>query len=186
MLILIVLACAPACSDNKASKIHIKLADLPQDKKTDSGRPAPESLPLQCPPAGLKPLEESAHQTHHKVFLKWHRSKRSKDAANDAVGYCLYRSTKKGAAKENPKCLDCEQVNIFPIAGTACVDGWVEDGAKYYYVATAISRNRDLSIASNEIPVKIPRTKHPIGHPPPGFYPSCRATPAEKGGPATH
>jgi hypothetical protein len=180
MLILIVMVFAPACSDDKSSKIHVKLEDLPQDKRLAPDKPAPASSPTTCPPAGVKPPEASAFHTRHKVFLKWKASKPSKDAANQVIGYCLYRSTRRGAAKENPRCPDCEQVNVFPIAGTACVDGLVKDGEKYYYVATAISGNRNLSVASNEIRVKIPRSKDPIGHPPPGFYPACRAEPAAK------
>jgi len=189
MLILIILAITPACSDSKVSRVHIKLQDAPQGKQAASNEPAlaPAPAPVMCPPAGMTPLHPSAPDTvHHKVFLKWNASKPSKDATGEVAGYCLYRSTQKKVAQKNPICGDCERVNIFPLAGTACVDDLVEDGAKYYYVATAVSRNRDLSITSNEIPVEIPSAESPIGHPPPGSYPSCRATPAEKKSPSSH
>jgi hypothetical protein len=187
MLILLMLALASACSDNKVSRIHIKLEDTPQDKKTASNRPVPVPPPLLCPPAGVAPLEPSAPGTgHHKVFLKWNASKPSKNATGEVAGYCLYRSTQKKVALKNPICQDCEQVNIFPVSGTACVDDLVKDGAKYYYVAAAIGRNRDLSTPSNEIRVEIPQVEHSMGDPPPGSYPSCRATPAQKGSPSSH
>jgi hypothetical protein len=187
IVIVIVLAFVWTCSDNKVSRIHIKLEDTPQDKKTASNRPVPVPPPLICPPGGVAALEPSAPGTgHHKVFLRWNASKPPKDASGEVAGYCLYRSTQKNAAQKNPICRDCERVNIFPVSGTACVDDLVKDGAKYYYVAAAIGRNRDLSTPSNEITVEIPHVEHPVGDSPPGLYPSCRATPAQKESPSGH
>jgi hypothetical protein len=96
---------------------------------------------------------------------------------SDAIGYCLYRSAIKKAAKDNPTCRDCEQINTFPVFGTACVDDLVTNGAMYYYVVAAITPNRPLSLSSNEITVQIPRGERLIGNPPPGSYPSCRVAP---------
>jgi hypothetical protein len=187
MSVLAIWAFASACSDNKASSVHIKLENLPQDKKLDVNRPAASSQPLMCPPGGIKQLEASAPRTgHHKVFLKWNASKVSKQTSLEAMGYCLYRSTVKDVAKKDPTCGDCEQVNVFPVKQTACIDDLVKDGETYFYVAVAIAQNHALSSTSNEIRVEIPGTDRPVGHPPAGFYGACRATPAETESPDTH
>jgi hypothetical protein len=198
MLVLAILAFAPACSDNKVSKVRIKLQELPQDKKPAPNQPAPAVQPFECPTGGVSPLEASAFGTgHHKVFVKWNASQPSKEAPNEAVGYCLYRITKKNGekkedvakkkdeVKKNPICPDCERINKVPVKGTACVDDLVQDGETYFYVAVAIAQNRDLSTTSNEVTVEIPRTTHAIGLPPPGIYPSCRVAPAENPSPAS-
>jgi hypothetical protein len=183
-LILIVVTIGTACSENKVSKTHIKLEDRPQDKTSPASRP-PE--PLKCPSTSFKPLAPSATQTgHHRVFLRWDASKPSKAAPAEAVGYCIYRSATKDVAKKNPTCPGCEQVNVYPIRGTTCVDELVQDGATYYYVAAAITQNRDLSKSSNEVKVLIPALAELVGQPPPGPYPSCRAIPADSAPPSSH
>jgi hypothetical protein len=182
ILALAIGAFARACSNHKVSRIHIKLEDLPADKNLASNRPVLQQ-PLRCPAAGIPPLQPSEPGTgDHKVFLKWNASKPSNDAASEAVGYCLYRTTKKDSdAKKNPTCRDCEQINIFPVPGTACMDDLVKDGETYFYVAVAIAQNRDLSTTSNEIRVEIPKTKQPSRRdPPPGLYPACRVSPTER------
>jgi len=172
-LVLIIAMFGPACSDTKVSKIHIKLEDRPEDNKTTSVQLP--TLPPLCPAAGVAPLQRSAPGTgDHKVFLKWNASVASKNSLNHVFGYCLYRSTTLHAASKNPTCQNCEQVNTVPIAGTACVDDLVKDGATYYYVAAAITQDRQLSTSSNEITAVIPSSKQSVGHPPPGSYPSCR------------
>lgn len=181
MLFLALLALVLGCSDNKVSRVHIKLEDLPQEKKLPPNEPTPVLPPAICPSAGVMPLNAMApHTGHHKVFLKWNASKPSKDDSNEVVGYCLYRSTEKKVAKKDPKCPKCEQVNRVPIKETQCVDDLVTDGTTYYYVATAITRKSGLSTTSNEIPVKIPRSERPIGHAPADSYPSCRAAAPDK------
>lgn len=187
-LIIIILAFAPGCSNDKLSRVHIKLEDLPQDKKSAPNKVQSLSEVPECLPAVMNPPKESdLHKGHHhRVFLKWNASESAKDPKKEVVGYCLYRSKKEGAAKENPRCNDCELVTRFPVPETSCVDTLVEDGEKYFYVATTITQKRDLSVSSNEIRVKIPRTEKPVGHPPPGSYPACRAEPSEKGSLASH
>ena len=172
----VVVAIRTACSDNKVSRARMKLADIPQDnKQTSSSEPVPALATPMCPPAGIKPLEPSAPGTgHHKVFLHWNAGK-----PPQGVGYCLYRSTRKKAAEKNPTCQECEQINTYPVDGTACVDDLVQNGAIYHYVTTAITQKRELSKSSNEIRVRIPPFEHPVGHPPRGFYPSCRRTRAD-------
>jgi hypothetical protein len=134
-----------------------------------------------CPPAGLPVLQPSPQNTgHHKVTLSWNANAPSADPATKAVGYCLYRSRTPQAAKQNPTCTNCEQINSIPIAGTGCVDNLVEDGAAYYYVVTAINAAGKISSSSNETPAPIPNTKGAVGSVPASSYPSCRATPAPR------
>jgi hypothetical protein len=91
-----------------------------------------------------------------------------------AVGYCLYRSKTPTAAKQNPICSSCEQINSKPIVGTGCVDDLVEDGADYYYVVTAINANGRISSSSNETPAQIPRNQSVAKSVPASTYPACR------------
>ena len=91
------------------------------------------------------------------------------------MGYCLYRSPTKGAALTNATCSNCEQINLVPVVGTACVDDLVQDGATYFSVATAINVNKVRSASSNEIIVPIPATAKSTGTPAPTTYPLCRA-----------
>jgi hypothetical protein len=131
-----------------------------------------------CPPAVLPALQPSQNTGHHKVTLSWNANPPSLDPAIKAVGYCLYRSKTPQAAKQNPLCTNCEQINSKPIAGTGCVDNLVEDGASYYYVVTAINAAGKISTSSNETPAPIPNTKAAAGSAPASSYPSCRATTA--------
>jgi hypothetical protein len=109
------------------------------------------------------------------VILSWNASAPSSHTENSAVGYCLYRSTTKNAAKQNPVCVGCEQINATPVAATGCVDDLVQDGARYYYVVTAISAGGVLSSSSNEIPVLVPPSRQAGSSGSVGKYPSCRA-----------
>jgi hypothetical protein len=130
-----------------------------------------------CPSAGTPTPQPSAQTGHHKVTLSWNESVFSPDhPERKAVGYCLYRSTKQNAAKLEPTCRDCEQINKIAIAGTGCVDDLVKDGETYYYVVTAISAGRRTSSSSNETPARIPPTKEPNSSVTVRSYPLCRAS----------
>jgi hypothetical protein len=94
---------------------------------------------------------------------------------DNAVGYCLYRSLNKDAAKSNATCSGCEQINSVPIVGTACVDDLVQDSALYFYVVTAINGAGNRSSSSNEIPVAIPAANVITGVSV-GANPACRAS----------
>jgi hypothetical protein len=137
--------------------------------------PPPLKLP-PCPPAGIQPLQPSQQTGHHKVTLTWNANAPSLDSERNAVGYCLYRSQTKKAAKRNPRCVECEQINRTPIVGVGCVDDLVADSATYYYVVTAINTNGNISSSSNETPARIPSNQKPAGPAPKGSYPLCRAT----------
>jgi len=130
-----------------------------------------------CPAASGSSLKPSATTGHHRVVLTWIASVPSARPEDNAVGYCLYRSQTKGAAKDNATCRACEQINPVPVGGTSCVDDLVQDSALYYYVVTAITADERRSSSSNEIPVTIPagdRPAKPNSSSPP---PLCRVAP---------
>ena len=137
---------------------------------------APEPKLPPCPQAGVPILQPSTQTGHHKVTLSWNASSPSSDPEKKAVGYCLYRSDKQNAAKQNSTCSDCEQINSIPIAGTGCVDDLVKDGATYYYVVTAINARGRTSPSSNEILVQIPPAKEATASVTVPSYPLCRAS----------
>lgn len=117
---------------------------------------------------------------HHRVILTWNASVPSARPEDNAAGYCLYRSKKKGVAKQNATCSDCEQINSAPIVGTGCVDDLVQDRTLYFYVATAINAKGIASSSSNEIPVSIPENKQNVGPTPVKPYPLCRGPASSK------
>jgi hypothetical protein len=152
-------------------------AAAPKGDGTRSAASHPK--PPLCPPAGLATLQPSPQITgHHNVTLSWNASP-SGNAENQAVGYCIYRSKKRDAAKHNPTCNDCERVNLTAMAGTQCIDDLVEDGATYYYVVTAINARGKPTSPSNETPAQIPPNKESSSRPDASF-PSCRETAGSK------
>ena len=165
---------SPACSQPNRNKIT--LSDSPETEKTLVT--AVTSSPLTCLPVlGSGRVANKVGQGHHKVLFRWNASAPSPHPENNAVGYCLYRSKFKGLPKKNPRCSQCELVNsaIIPAADNlACVDDQVADDTTYYYVATAIDKNRNLSPTSNEIPVTIPAASQHTGNSIPHGIISCR------------
>lgn len=142
-----------------------------------------EKLLSSVQPKPLKPCRKSngtilpaSPQTgRHKVFLTWNASTYFSDRKRHAVGYCLYRSGTPNVAASDPTCDKCEQVNQKPISGTACVDDLVQDGAKYYYVATAVNEDGEPSPLSNETFAPIPSDPKVTRPAVKGSYPRCRA-----------
>jgi hypothetical protein len=169
IMLMIILASTLACHESRSE------ASGRQDSANFKRAPV-LVLPPTCPPAGVASLQRSTPGAgDHKVFLKWNASAMpSGGLDSNAVGYCLYRSTIKSAAKNKPTCSECERVNVVPISSTSCVDDLVKDGAAYFYVATAINRDSQISSASNEIPVGIPRSRKSVRPAPAGAYPLCR------------
>lgn len=158
--------------DNPASnRVPLSAAATINEKRLTS---VPPSLPV-CPPAGLPLLQPSSKTGHHKVTLTWHAGAPPSNPDTATVGYCLYRSKKQNAAKLNPRCSDCEQINLTPIAGTACVDDLVEDAAAYYYVVTAINVKGEISSSSNETPAPVPASSGAGSSGMVSSYPLCRA-----------
>ena len=167
------------CNRPSGSRVSLEAFEPHREKAAPVAAAAP--VPLTCPPAGSPMLQPSAFSTgHHKVVLTWNASAPSPHPEDNAAGYCLYRSTKKNAAKNNATCKDCEQINTVPVVGTGCVDDLVQDGAVYYYVATAISAGRKLSVSSNETPAPIPASKQSASPTSPNSYPFCRGSASSK------
>ena len=156
---------------------------LPSERTVSSDRPSPaasSSVLPPCPAAGLQPLQPLSQTGHHQVILTWNASVPAPGPDGKAVGYCLYRSQKPNAAKQNPICSDCEQVNSTPVVGTGCVDNLVLDNATYYYVVTAINANKRISASSNETPAPIPpgnQTAKPVST---SSDPFCRGSASSK------
>lgn len=162
-------------SCSKQDNDRIILRDVPERSETAQGARLATRTP-SCPPAGIPPLQSSAPRTgHHKVTFTWNASPISSTSGNNAVGYCLYRSRKENAAKKNPTCPVCEQINVVPVAGLVCVDDLVEDSTTYYYVVTAINAAGRISPASNQSTVPIPSAMQIKSVPPGSQPPSCRA-----------
>lgn len=146
-------------------------------------------LPL-CPSTRSPMLRPSTVTGHHRVILSWNPSVPSARSQDNSVGYCLYRSKTKKAAKKNSGCKDCktidfncsncEQINSIPVVGIGCVDDIVEDGAVYSYVVTAISRKGVLSSPSNRASAEIPVSNQSVGSNPASSYPLCRGRASSK------
>src|ERR1700676_53433 len=143
-----------------ASKIEEKLLETAQTKP-----------PKPCPKSNGTVLPASPQTGHHKVFLTWNASTYFSDRKRHAVGYCLYRSGTPKVAASDPKCDKCEQVYQKPIPGTACVDDLVQDGARYYYVATAVNEDGEPSLLSTETFAPIPSDPKVTGPAVKGTYP---------------
>lgn len=152
-------------------------AALPSQRAIQAVRVSPAaSSPVlpPCPPGGVQPLQSSSQTGHHKVILTWNASVPAPGPDGKAVGYCLYRSQTQGAAKQNPICDVCEQINPTPVVGTGCVDNLVLDNTTYYYVVTAINANKRISDSSNETPAPIPPGTQSAKPAPASPYPFCR------------
>jgi hypothetical protein len=153
---------------------HANLVTRNASKDEEMLLRAAQPKPLRCPESHGATLQASPQTGHHKVILTWNASAPSTDPTRQAVGYCLYRSGTQNVAKQDAKCSLCEQINQKPISSTACIDDLVQDGATYYYVATAINGNGDPSSLSNDTLAEIPSTAQVKGSVN-ASYPRCRA-----------
>lgn len=91
--------------------------------------------------ASAQPRTASAPSgRQHSVSLSW------KASTSPIVGYNVYRRSTSGVVK----------LNFEPITGTSYVDGTVQSGQTYFYVAKAVSAKGTESTASNEIRVDVP------------------------------
>ena len=108
---------------------------------------------LLCPTFGPPAKPRTLHEKRdHTVILSWTASAPADSKHAAAVGYCIYRSEKRG--DKSP-----ELVNSISFPGTSCMDDLVENGKKYYYVARAISARGVPSIPSNVATAPIPTGK---------------------------
>lgn len=130
---------------------------------------APAAPEVKSPICGSSTVQLLSSATqHHKVILVWKASPRAASPEYDAVGYCVYRSTKQG--DDSP-----ELINSTPFTGTGCTDDLVTDDRTYYYVVRAISSKGRKSPLSNEALALIPpegQAAKPVAT---GSFPSCRA-----------
>jgi hypothetical protein len=150
------------------------LASRPASNQEKLRLAAPQPILPLCPNTTTPILRPSSQTGHHRVILTWKASPTSPNSNQQAAGYCLYRSTTPNPANEKPSCRDCEWINKRAIAGTACVDDLVQDGALYYYVVEAISLGGTTSSFSNQAPAQIPST--PNGSVTGNSYHLCRAS----------
>jgi len=106
---------------------------------------------LVCPTFGSSPVPESPQSKGgHKVILSWRASAPADSKHAAAVGYCVYRGTKREAPPT-------ELMNSSPFPGTQCMDDFVENGNKYYYVVRAINAKGVTSVTSKPVAAAIPR-----------------------------
>jgi hypothetical protein len=160
----------------RLSQSRADAQSAPAKREKDIPAAPTPALP-RCPSAPITMLQASAPGTgHHKVFLAWNASTSSGQPGASAIGYCLYRSQKKGNAKKFPKCPDCEQVSLSPVVSSRCVDDLVRDQTKYYYVAIAINSGNGISSPTDEAVAEIPAAgKQNAAPPDAASYPACRA-----------
>ena len=170
-----------ACSRLSESRADAQSAPAKRERDIAA---APKPVLPPCPSTPVTKLQASASATgHHKVFLTWNASTSSGQLGASTIGYCLYRSQKKGNAKKFPKCPDCEQVNLRPVLSARCVDDLVRDQTTYYYVAIAINSGNVISSTTNEAVAKIPVAGQQNAAPPDATsYPLCRALGASSQG----
>jgi hypothetical protein len=177
MMVACMLQIFSACKKPSASKVSLEEFQ-PHSASAAAAPMLAQRLP-PCPKTSFPILQPSQSTGHHKVVLTWNASAPSPRAQDNAVGYCLYRSQTQNAAKKNPTCSICEQINSVPVVGTACVDDLVLDGAHYFYVAAAISSAGALSSSSNETAAPIPAKQSAVA-PPANSYPLCRSAASSK------
>jgi hypothetical protein len=135
------------------------------------GSKAPAAVdvkPLACGSSSVQAPDPATQ--HHKVILSWKASARAASPEYEAVGYCVYRSTKQ--SDDSP-----ELINSTPFVGTGCTDDSVSDNRTYYYVVKAISAKGKKSPLSNEAPAPIPSEGAVTSPTATGSFPSCRAVP---------
>jgi hypothetical protein len=176
MFMLISIPLASGCDRASGSRVSLEAFEPRQPKASMAAPHAP-----LCPLAGASPLTPSTATGHHRVILSWNAGVASARPEDNAVGYCLYRSQTKGAAKDNATCRLCEQINSVPVAGTSCVDDLVQDGSLYYYVVTAITADERRGSSSNEIPVPIPAGSQSAKSSSSSPLPLCRGIAAPNG-----
>ena len=119
-----------------------------------------------CPPFGSFTAQtEPEVKGEHKVILSWTASAIADAKHAEAVGYCVYRGTKRK---------DHSLVLISPVAiqGTSCTDDMVATGKTYYYKVKAISIQQRTSSATDFVSAQI-LEKKPV-NPVLNFPPVCR------------
>jgi hypothetical protein len=185
-VIVVALGLFPARPANAQTTLTLR-ANLPTEgtskesgKKqvASAGQPSAEKAQPPAPPACptfklTAPTIPATSKGNHSVTLSWQASATKVEAANNAVGYCVFRRKMPGISKKISDCIDCQLVTENAIAGTGCIDNRVEDNKKYYYVVTYYVKpqgagNGAISDVSNEA---LADTAKPEPTAPP--YPPC-------------
>ncbi len=105
------------------------------------------------------------------MILSWNASTPADADHGDAIGYCIYRSTKSSDRS-------MVRVNHKPFRGTTCTDNLVQNGKTYYYKVRAISAAGYASKGSNLALARIPnRKRNAFTTAPP---PSCQVADASQ------
>lgn len=176
LAVMIIALVSQACAAANSGAGPTAKKGAQQTSMDGTASPGPPSKQALCPEAGVPAPNRSSISGRHGVTLRWSASALSAHSKDNPVGYCLYRTKKRGLAKmamsiPNAHCGGCEQVNRVPIAGTGCVDDLVEDNTTYYYVVTAITSAGLTSSSSDEAIAEVPRHKQVSSVP--SAYPSC-------------
>jgi hypothetical protein len=169
-IILFLILC-PSLAPAQAS-LYLKANSQPPKNATQPAKPPyPPATQIDCPAAGSLniPIQEKPIP-HPTVLLTWNANAPYPHAA----GYCLYRSRTKGIPKRLSDCKDCQLVTEKSILGTGCIDDRVEEKATYYYVVTAATLNKSISLASNEATASVRLNDNPQAVPK-SSYPFCRS-----------
>ncbi|MGA8270690.1 MAG: fibronectin type III domain-containing protein [Candidatus Sulfotelmatobacter sp.] len=171
LLILVALAIATTvfidCSRSPA--VTQQSTDTKQAAASASDTPAG---PLVCPVLGsTAALAPTEGKGGHRVILSWKASASADSNHSGAIGYCIYRRSER-------KDLPPQLLNSVPFPGTSCIDDFVENGSKYYYLVRAISAKGVSSITSNAAPARIPKRKPQSSAA--SSAPLCRAPAADK------
>ena len=151
-------ACSKQTAQEQAS------SQQPPRPTVDISKPGPIAPP--CPPFGSFTAQTKPDvKGEHKVILSWIASAPADAKHEEAVGYCVYRGTKRE---------DHSLVLISPVAiqGTSCMDDMVATGKTYYYKVKAISIQKHTSDATDFVSANILDRK-PI-NPVLSFPPVCR------------
>jgi hypothetical protein len=151
-------ACSKQTAQEQAS------SQQPPKPTVDISKPGPIAPP--CPPFGSFTAQTKPDvKGEHKVILSWIASAPADAKHEEAVGYCVYRGTKRE---------DHSLVLISPVAiqGTSCMDDMVATGKTYYYKVKAISIQKHTSDATDFVSANILDQK-PI-NPILSFPPVCR------------
>lgn len=151
-------ACSKQTAPEKASSQEPRRPAVAISKTTPIAPP--------CPPFGSFTAQTKPEvKGEHKVILSWIASAPADAKHEEAVGYCVYRGTKRK---------DQSLVLISPVAiqGTSCMDDMVATGKTYYYKVKAISIQKHTSDATDFVSASILDQK-PI-NPVLRFPPVCR------------
>ncbi len=155
ILMLIASSLSTACSSKPSGPVQGSTSQTEAAAPHSAGSVANGARVLShdCPPFISFPERgELTGKGEHRVILSWNASAPADAEHADAIGYCIYRSTKSGDRS-------MVRVNHKPFRGTTCTDNKVGNGKTYYYKVRAISAQGYASKASNLALAHVPNQK---------------------------